>query len=324
MDTAPETPSRPAGGMRLSEALTPRPAATAPSQWDEVGKGLMSAFVGQIQSQIAGEHKDQDGDWMDKLLKQMTVMKLMREMQADERPSDPDKGIWTYLAKQSETQTELLKALLTQRPETPDPAAAASAAQDQFLKTLEVARALMARPNEDGELVKQIGLQSIQAALTGDPLESALRTAERVRALRGDEDDRVIDIDIWKAKQQFELEKERMRLETQAAAESRQSTNDLMRGFAQALGTRGGAAADPAAPPPGGLVRYSCHACQHQWVSPPVTGGVCPKCGAAFSVGPPPAAEAPAPPSPGATVGRESPGEWEGLGGLDALGGEGL
>lgn len=317
-----ETPDRPSG-MRLSEALTPHPAAAPPSQWDEVGKGLMSAFVGQIQAQIAGEHREQDGDWMDKLLKQMTMMKLMREFQAEERPSDPDKGIWTYLAKQSETQTELLKALLTQRPEAPDPQTAAAAAQDQFLKTLEVARSLMARPSEDEGLVKQIGLRSIEAALTGDPLEAALHTAEKIRALRG-EDDRVIDLDVWKAKQQFELERERMRLETQSAAESRASTNQLMQGFAQAIGSRGPGAEDAAGPPPGGLVRYSCHACQHQWVSPPVTGGVCPKCGVAFSVGPAAAPPPDPPPPASASVGRESPGEWEGLGGLDALGGEGL
>lgn len=319
-----ETPDRPSG-MRLSEALTPHPAATAPSQWDEVGKGLMSAFVGQIQAQIAGEHREQDGDWMDKLLKQMTVMKLMREFQAEERPSDPDKGIWTYLAKQSETQTELLKALLTQRPEAPDPATAAAAAQDQFLKSLQVARELMGPPSEEAGMLKQIGLATIQNVINGDPLESALKTAERVRALRGgDTDERVIDLDVWKAKQQFELERERMRLETQSAAESRASTNQLMQGFAQAIGSRGPGSGDATGTPPGGLVRYSCHACQHQWVSPPVTGGVCPQCGAAFSVGP--AATPPPDPTPpaSASVGRESPGEWEGLGGLDALGGEGL
>ena len=314
----PESPS----GMRLAEALTPRTATPAPSQWDEVGKGLMQAFVGQIQSQIAGEHRE-DGDWMDKLLKQMTVMKLLKEFQAEDRPSDPDKGIWTYLAKQSETQTELLKALLTRRSDTPDPTAAAAAAQDQFLKTLEVAQKLVARPSEEDNWVKQIGLQSIQQALTSDPLEGALRTAERVRELRGGDDDRIIDLDVWKAKQQFELERERMRLEAQREAETRKSTNDLMAGFAQVLrgpGSGGDAAGAIGGTPPGGLVRYTCHACAHEWVSPPVTGGVCPKCGVAFTVGGAPAPESPPPPPN--PVGREAAGDWDGLGGLDSLGGD--
>lgn len=310
-------------GMRLSEALAPRPVAVAPrGQWDEIGQGLMSAFVANIQKQMGGENAT-PGDELDRMMKYMMVMKMMKEMR-EEPGETADKGMWTFLAaalKGNSEQLTQLMALLMKNQAGPDPATAAQTAQDQFLKMLEVARSLQPQ-NESNDLLKQIGMQSLQSAMTQDPFETALATMEKVKKLQGDPDQQaVVNLEMWKARKAIEIEEKK--LEKEDAREQRQmeSRSQLMNGFAQMVqgGAIGGAMKPDDATP--GLVRMKCHACQHEWPTPPVDHGYCPACGVAFRregapVPPPP----PTPSGPPAGLAPTPALQDDGWGSVGALG----
>ena len=256
-----ETPTPAPQGMRLSEALTPRTAPAAPrGQWDEIGQGLMSALVANVQKQVGASAGG--ADEMDRLMKYMMVMKMMKEMR-DEPEAPADKGMASVLAAlikgNGDQMTQLLTLLLKNQTAAPDPVAANQAAQQQFLQVLEIARSIAGGGHDDnGDLLKQIGLSTIQGALNSDPLESALKTHERIKAITG-EGSNVIDFDVWKAKEEFALKREQLQLEAKRDAASRDSSNQLMQGFAAVLRPGPGPAAAPAGggTPPGGLVRYT-------------------------------------------------------------------
>jgi len=208
---------------------------------------------------------------------------------------------------------------------------------------VEVVRGLVAQGNSADDILKALGQNVLQGALNRpDPLDEALEKMEKLRRLEGTrQQDNVIDLEWWKAKQEVDLEREKLREAREREREQHQARNQLLAGVVEAL--RGpaegghpapGSAAPPAAAPPaapapsGGLHRYHCAACGNVFAMTELLPEVvCPRCRTPLRAQVPGVGPGAPPPAP-AETGIPTPpapapgGEGIGVTGLDGLWGE--
>lgn len=299
-------------GMRLADALEgviPEKAAPA-DDWSQLGKGLMGSLMDQFAKQVQtlgqGAQASQP-DMMDQIMKYAMGMKALKEVFGGSEDAAPaDKGIWTYLAEQQKSQTALLAALLKGNAPA-DP-------MESFTKAMQLVRELKPEADQRSQAFDQLAQTALLEKLQSNPLQGYLEMRKMIKEELESEGNRenVIDIEVWKTKEQFKLEREKLQAEREERRAQQENTQRLFGGFTEMIKPEpGGAPAQPAAAAPrtvgtpDNLVRYECHACKAKFVQQRTAQGTCPQCGASFTdpnAGPAaaPATPAPAGPDPAA------------------------
>lgn len=298
-------------GMRLADALEGvAPERPAPADdWSQLGRGLMGSLMDQFAKQV--QHLGQGGaagpqpDMMDQIMKYAMGMKALKEVfgSAEDRGST-DKGIWTYLAEQQKSQTALLATVLKGNAPA-DP-------MESFTKAMQLVRELKPESDQRSQAFDQLAQTALLEKLQSDPLQGYLGMRKMIKEELDSEGSRenVIDIEVWKTKEQFKLEREKLQAEREERRAQEANTQRLFGGFTEMIKPEPGGAPAPAAPravgTPNDLVRYECHACQAKFVQQRTAQGACPQCGAPFtdpSAAPASSApEDPPPTAPGAAM----------------------
>lgn len=299
--------------MRLDTAIeqigdTSTPEAESLER--RLGKSLMEAmmerFVEQAKQTVAG----QSDDWIPRVANAAMGLQALKQVfgGGEDRASarSDDSALATVMRAMFESQAKITETLMN----------AQAKGEERFLTLVQalnekfdrVVQEIRTAQGQEGDQFKQLAYAALMEKIQSNPLQGYLELRKSLREeWEAEQQGKVIDFEAWKAREQFALEREKIR----EAREERQAQQayqmKIVEGFAEALrGTPSGSA--PLAPGtpgpvpgtvPPGLVRYRCHQCGATFVMQPVERGVCPRCQTPFTAAPAPGLPATGSPPPG-------------------------
>ena len=274
-------------------------AAAAPKDYArDLGQGLMESILQSVAEKakrtavdaVTGERGSTDS--LDSLLAAAERMKALREVFGVAGGDAPTSGFWQAMGGMfqalSGQQQESMKLILQMQEKAEERTLALVNELRQEHK--EAMARLKDERNPDSDILRQLGLQTIQGALQQpDPLERFISMRDKVLGALGidpdkQKEDRVLSLEEWKAKKEIELRERELDAEARKEQARAEQLSHLIPAFAAAIGQgpRPEAAPPPAGAPPEaarGFYRYQCGACGTTFaLDRPSDTPVCPAC----------------------------------------------
>lgn len=290
-----------------------RPEAPSKDYARAMGEGLLESVMGGIAERakaglLAGADHEDGKDDLDATLGRLLKYRMLMGLFGDDKQTDT--GTATVMKAVIDSTTNMTRFMAELQAKSDERFAA-------LLKELrEDQRMQWERLRDEADRAKQgdefasLGKQFLMQQLSTDPKEAYARQRQQFweEFQREHGDTKVVDLEQWKAEQEFELRREELKARREEERERAERQNQILAGVLSAV-RPGSAASGPSPVPEGGnpaaagLARYRCAQCDQEFVlrQPAAPGATltCPHCQGLIQV----TAPAPAAPAEDVAVG---------------------